>query len=44
MTVVASGGETATSTGNVGVITLLADYFGVGDAAIRLLITLFAGK
>lgn len=42
MTVVASGGEIVGGGG--GIIGLLSDKIGVGDAAIRLLLTLFAGK
>ncbi|XP_037824589.1 lysophospholipid acyltransferase 5 [Lucilia sericata] len=41
MTVVASGGDAVG--GNIGLIAMLADKVGVGEAAIRLLFTLFAG-
>lgn len=46
MTVVNSGGGAAdiAGTANLGFIAMIADKVGVGEAAIRLLLTLFAGK
>lgn len=44
MTVVVSGGGNGDIVGgNIGLIAMIADKVGVGEAAIRLLLTLFAG-